>query len=644
MARPTATTWYRTVIQPRLSIVQLLPCAGAGLIAALVATNVIVGLLPVAFVVTTSLLIGLVPAAMSAGRASSAFADLMAAFLTAAACFLAQQVLAPFQNALGERVKRRVDGRLRDECVSVVMKSTSIAPLEEHETVSALSEVTRLFEIGWNSPGMACAGLVALVARYVRLMALLMIVASVASLPVALGVGAVTLLFRYGQRGGLRKYSAVWREVAGINRRSQYLLELAAASLAAKEIRIFGLLDWLKGHYSQSFLAAYAPVAARRREIYRRPYLFFTPLGVLVASWAMVELAMSAASGQISLTAMALGLQATVLALLLGEFYPESDVATQFGMQAVAALDEVRERIEAHPAHDVTQPAQPAPEQPGPVRFEDVHFGYPGASREILSGLTLELQAGKCTALVGANGAGKTTLVKLLTRLYEPTSGSIRAPGCILAQVDPQAWRRQVSVVFQDFVRYELSVADNIALGAAHAPLDRAAVESAARDAGILDALAKHPLGLDTPLGRGYTGGIDLSGGEWQRVAIARSLYALRKGATLLILDEPTSALDVRAEAAFFDRFVELTHGATSLLISHRFSSVRRADHIVVLDQGRVIEQGTHQELLALGNHYATMFKLQADRFTTDSAPRAQEPHPYSFERAQPALAEGVGS
>jgi ATP-binding cassette subfamily B protein len=180
-----------------------------------------------------------------------------------------------------------------------------------------------------------------------------------------------------------------------------------------------------------------------------------------------------------------------------------------------------------------------------------------------------------------------------------------------------RVWRRQVSVIFQDFLHYELSAADNISFGAVHAPRDPDAIRRAAERAGILDAFEDLPLGLDTPLGRMYEGGVDLSGGQWQRLAIARSLYALGAGARVLVLDEPTAALDVRAESAFFDSFVDLTRGVTSLLISHRFSSVRRADGIVVLDGGRVVEQGSHAELMEVDGTYARLFRLQAERFAS---------------------------
>jgi ATP-binding cassette subfamily B protein len=608
--------WRRAVVEPRIQIARLLPAGGLRLITVVVVTNVALGLLPVGFILAMGILVGRAPAAAHDGPDSPAFAGLVRAFLLAAGCFLTQQVLAPFQAALNERMKRRVDGELRGRILGVVMQSTGIGPLEDNDTLNAVSEATRLFENGSNTPGMACSGLLALIARYLRLLALLAIIAEVASWPAALAVGAATMMFRYGQRGGLRKYSELWREVSGINRRSQYLRELSTGAAAAKEIRIFGLVEWLSERYARSFLAAYNPVNERRRQIYLLPYLLFTLIGLLIAGVVSIVLAQKAAAGDISLAELAIASQALTLALLLGEFYPESDVATQFGMQAVAALEEARERIQHIDGPVPTPVRSVAPDLPSrSLKFDRVSFRYPTAGRLVLRDLELELPIGKSTAVVGMNGAGKTTLVKLLTRLYEPTSGAIRADGVAISELSPAAWRKQVSVIFQDFVRYELSAADNIALGAAHGKPDHGAIARAAEQAGILAAFDGHPLGLDTPLSRAYEAGIDLSGGQWQRIAIARSLYALRAGARILILDEPTSALDVRAEVAFFDRFMDLTHGATSLLISHRFSSVRRADRIVVIDGGGVIEQGSHKELMAADGHYARLFRLQAQRF-----------------------------
>jgi ATP-binding cassette subfamily B protein len=233
----------------------------------------------------------------------------------------------------------------------------------------------------------------------------------------------------------------------------------------------------------------------------------------------------------------------------------------------------------------------------------------------VLRGLDLTIEAGRSLAIVGLNGAGKTTLVKLLARLYEPGSGRILVDGRPLTDFDVQTWRRRVAAIFQDFVHYDLPVRDNVGFGAVELLHDDAKVRSALDRAGALALVEELPQGLETTLSRSYADGAELSGGQWQRIAIARALMAVEGGASVLVLDEPTANLDVRAEAAFFDRFLELTRGLTTILISHRFSTVRRADRIVVLEHGRVIEDGTHAELLALRGRYAELFHLQAARF-----------------------------
>lgn len=611
------TSWYRTAVVPRVDTARLLPTGGAGLVLSLALLDVVLGVLPVVFVLATSTVVGHVPATVQDGVGSDAWDGLVRAFLVAAGAFGAQQVLTPAQTALGVRLKRRVNGKLRDRLLASTLRSTGIGPMEDQATLDALSEATRQMDSDSMTPGDACAGLLALIARYVRLAGFAVVVGVVATWWAAAALVVATLVFRYGQRGGLRKYSTAWSTVVGVRRRAEYLRDVAMGSGAAKEMRVFGLAGWFADRYEDTTREMLAPVTARRRRIYLRPYLVYTTVGLLIAVGVLVVIARLAATGEIDLTALTLGLQSVVAALLLGEYYPEADVPTQYGMQQMAALREFEARIAAA-QDDARADGRTAVAERSPLtalRFEGVGFRYPGRERVVLDGLDLELTAGQSTALVGINGAGKTTIVKLLTRLHEPTAGRITCDGVDLTELDVAAWRRQVSVIFQDFVRYELSALDNIALGAAHVPVRREAVREAARRAGILDVLESLPRGLDTPLSRAYEGGADLSGGQWQRVAIARSLYALDAGARVLVLDEPTSALDVRAEAAFFDQFVELTRGVTSLLISHRFSSVRRADTIVVVDEGRVVERGSHAELLAADGRYARLFRLQAERF-----------------------------
>jgi ATP-binding cassette subfamily B protein len=633
--RGTFDSWVATAVRPRMLLFRLLPDVGTGLLAVAMATNLALGLLPVGFVVATSVVVGQVPDAVAGGVGSAAWDELVAVFLLATAAFIGQQALAPVQTALNVRIKRTVDGRNLDRILALTLGSVSIAPMEDPATLDAVEDAAFPYQRDFATPGEAVGGFLALVARYLRVVGFGVIVGVLLAWWAGIAVVVATMVFRYGQRGGLRKYSQVWTDVVPVRRRAQYLRDTAMGAGAAKEARIYGLTGWLAERHGESHNLMYGLVARRRREVYLVPFVVFTAVGLTLTAAVLVAAARAGAAGELDLTALALVLQSTTAALLLGSYYIESDVPTQFGMLAASAKDRLEARVAGEPTLDAgptvvstdrvgTAPASKAPSsgsQPSTslpstsLRFEGLTFGYRGSERLVLDGFDLELPAGRSTAVVGVNGAGKTTLVKLLTRLYEPTAGRITVHGADVAGLDPVAWRRQVSVIFQDFARYELSAADNIAFGAAHLPRDNDAVRDAAARAGILSAFEHLPDGLDTVLDRAYPGGVDLSGGQWQRIAIARSLYALAGGATVLVLDEPTSALDVRAEVAFFDRFVELTRGVTSVLISHRFSSVRRADRIVVIDGGRVVEQGTHTELMAADGHYARLFRLQAERF-----------------------------
>ena len=225
----------------------------------------------------------------------------------------------------------------------------------------------------------------------------------------------------------------------------------------------------------------------------------------------------------------------------------------------------------------------------------------------MLDGFDLTIPAGSSLAIVGQNGAGKTTLAKLLCRLYDPQAGAIEVDGVDVRELDLVSWRSRITAVFQDFIRFELPLRDNVAPAGAPDAVIRVALESAG---------AANLAGLDTVLARGYPDGTELSGGQWQRVALARALCAVQLGAGLVLLDEPTAQLDVRGEAEIFDRILTATQHCTTILISHRFSTVRHADRICVLEHGKVIELGTHDELIAKGGRYRTMFDLQAQRFT----------------------------
>ncbi len=607
-------------------IAALVPSGGAGLATLLIALNVVIGILPVLFIVATSVMIGRVPAAVSGGVGSSEWQSLVGAFVLAAAAFVTQQIIGPAQAALGELLARRIDGRIVERLITAALQSTGIGPLEDQKLLNDLAAVVTTLEQSFRTTGLACAGLLTLIARYVQLLGCVALVGLVFSWPAALALIAVTMAFRKGQRGGLRTYAKLYVTSMSIRREAHYYRSVALEAGAAKEIRIFGLVEWLSNRYRDLQMRMLNLVWTERRRIYLRPFIAYTAFGLIVAAITLASLGRAAAVNAISLTQLALGLQAALAALRLGEHYAEADTQTQFGMLAydgvqgfergVAAFDDKAVRLE--PRRD------PRGLPHSEIRLEDIRFSYPGSDRAVLTGLNLVLPAGKCTAIVGLNGAGKTTLVKLLARLYEPTSGRLLVDGIDFRSFEVNDWRRQIGIIFQDFNRYELTAAENIGFGAVELLGDLKKVREAAKQAGILSMLDRLPLGLDTPLARQYADGTDLSGGQWQRVAIARALFALDNGASILVLDEPTAALDVRAEAAFFERFVELTRGATSLLISHRFSSVRHADHIVVLAEGRVIELGSHEELLALNGRYAELFRLQAERFTEEDVETAE--------------------
>jgi ATP-binding cassette subfamily B protein len=251
------------------------------------------------------------------------------------------------------------------------------------------------------------------------------------------------------------------------------------------------------------------------------------------------------------------------------------------------------------------------------IRFEDVSFHYPGSDVNVLHSLNLEIRVGRALALVGINGAGKSTLVKLLTGMYEPTSGRITVDGIDLRELELRAWQRQVATIVQDFARFPLSAADNVMLGSTGNARDMHALHRVAAQSGVDKVIDGLPDGWDTVLDKTFEGGVDLSGGEWQRFALTRALFAVASGSSVLVLDEPAAALDVRAEAELVERYLDLTSGVTSLIISHRFSVVRDAHCICVLDGGEIVESGTHEELLAADGRYAQMFTLQAQRYVS---------------------------
>ena len=532
------------VVRSDLRIVALLPSAGRRLLAALLAVNLVLGALPVVFIVATSLMIGRVPAAVAGGVGSPAWNELVVWFGLAAAGFVVLQIVAPLQVSLGELLSRRVDGQVYDRLIAASLRTPGIAPLEDQRLLGDLTEAARALEFVFRTPGNACAAILALVARYGQLLAYAAIVAIVFSWPAAAALVVATMLFRTGNRGGLRTYGRIFSRNVSERRETTYLRAVAMEAPAAKEIRVFGLTDWLSDRFRQSTMRWLMPVWAERRRVYLKPYLAYTAVGLAVAGVTFAALGQAAASGSVNLTQLTLALQAGLAALNLGQYFPEADTQTEFGMSAYDAVATFERGVTAY--DDPPAPSPAAADRVDPlglprhdIRFESVGFHYPGSDRPVLDALDLTLPAGQCTAIVGLNGAGKTTMVKLLARLYEPTSGRLTVDGLDVRSFAVDDWRRRIGVIFQDFNRYELTAAENIGWGAIELATDRERVREAARKAGALATLDGLPRGLDTPLSRQYRDGADLSGGQWQRVAIGRALFALESGAGILVLDEP---------------------------------------------------------------------------------------------------------
>ncbi len=427
-----------------------------------------------------------------------------------------------------------------------------------------------------------------------------------------LGMLVMWVAVRRPQLALIREQGELYAGGSETMRRAWYLQQLAARPAVAKESRVFGLGGWLVERYRSQWLQAMAGPWGVLRRLDRQVLLLSVPVLAAYAG-ACTYLGLAAYHRQIGLGTLAVMLPMLAATYTVGDISWE-DVDLAWMVQGLPRTGRLEAEL-APPDGDLSGRLPAAGRPVRAIRFDQVRFRYPGAGRDVFDGLDLVIPAGRSTALVGINGAGKTTLVKLLARLHDPTGGGIRVDGVDLTRLHPADWQRQVAVVFQDFAHYPLTAAENIGLGAPEHLDDGAGLEATARRAGALDAISSLPAGWDTVLSRGYPGGVDLSGGQWQRIALARALFAVRHGATVLVLDEPTAWLDARGEADFFDRFLEITEGTTTLIISHRFSTVRRADHICVLDGGRVLEQGDHDSLLAAGNRYAQLFRLQAARF-----------------------------
>jgi len=550
------------------------------------------GLLPALFAIAIGVLVG------AAQRGSS----LAGPLTLVGVVFVLLQVLSPLHQAIGTNLGSRTAAWLYDELTIACVRPPGMGHLEDPRLTTDLT-MARDFDLGISGPplsismGFIASGLVEMVGG----------VASAMVLAAYAWWAPLMLAGAWLATHWLLRESAVWRdrnteEVRAAERHADYAYRLAVDPPAAKELRLFGLADWTVARFRslRTRLFELRWEATRLRE---KPVLWSLLLVLGANLLVFAAMANDAAAGRLELAKLVTFASAAVATSMIafgGLSWALDSAAAPTG--AVLRLQESMRPAGALPLGTRSVAGMPARE----VRFRELRFAYPNTSELVLDGFDLTIPAGSSLAIVGQNGAGKTTLAKLLCRLYDPQSGAIEIDGVDLRQVDLECWRRRLTAVFQDFIRFELPLRDNVA--PAGAPDE--VIQEALAQAG-----ASHLANLDTPLAKGYAGGTDLSGGQWQRIALARALCAVKLGAGMVLLDEPTAQLDVRGEAEIFNRILEATRQTTTILISHRFSTVRHADRICVLEHGKVVELGNHDELMAFGGRYRKMFELQASRF-----------------------------
>ena len=410
-----------------------------------------------------------------------------------------------------------------------------------------------------------------------------------------------------------RKYEIYNRHLPS-ERMADYMAWLLGSHETAKEIRLFQLQDDLLKRHADANQRYYQDIVrvTTAQEGAESLLALFALLGT-AGIWVLTGLI--GLAGRITLGDVALVFQAVERSrAALDQLTLQAAVVAEHTL----FLNNLFEFLDLQPGAvqgaltRLHQEGQAQPSMNGPVEIQHVSFRYPGAEREALHDVSFTIRPGEKVALVGENGSGKTTLVKLLARLYDPTAGAITLNGRDLREIDPQAYYAHLGVIFQDFVHYDLTVKENIGFGNVSAREETERVQRAAQLGGAAELIHKLPQQYETMLGKRFEGGVDLSGGEWQKMALSR---AFMRDAEVLILDEPTSALDAYAESEVYRRFAEMTQGRTTVFVTHRLSSVHMADKILVLKEGRLVEEGNHDSLMALGGEYAHMFNLQAEHY-----------------------------
>jgi ATP-binding cassette, subfamily B, bacterial len=501
------------------------------------------------------------------------------------------------RNLFVRRVELEAERRLLAQASKV-----DIGHFDNSDWHDRLSRAKR--EVSWR-PGDLTWSILGLSGNIVTIALMATLLASLHYLLVVLALAAAALSLALERRMTLRIYEFFYKETPE-ERERQYMGDLLAQPRTTKEIRAYVLADYLLGRHRNLSEGLFK----------QREQMFRAGTRISMLSGLVTGTALALAYAFVAVQGISGAIDPGGVVLVIGAFTSVAGTLGQVSSTFVA-VDQHTTFLDDYFSFLAIEPLVPAPVKPRSapnrftegVEFDNITFSYPGGTEPALAGLSLRIRGGELIALVGENGAGKSTLVKLLLRFYDPDEGSVRAGGVDLKDLTPEELRSRIGVLFQDYASYELTVRENVVMGRPDVKVDDERVMEALEDARSEWLVKKMPNGLDSKVGRLFEGGHDLSGGEWQRLALARLMY---RDADIWILDEPTSSLDPEAEAAIFAELKENLKGRIGIVISHRFSTVRIADRIAVVADGRVTELGTHDELLAVQGRYAQLFELQA--------------------------------
>jgi ATP-binding cassette, subfamily B, bacterial len=512
-----------------------------------------------------------------------------------------------FLSAIGREHREILAELASRHAQSQIIDVASEVELEAYDTPAFHDRLVRAAGGGQFRPWQVVEGLTGLAGAAIGIGGIALALLALQPWLVPLVLAAAVPLLIAVARGGELMFGFRHR-MTEPERRRNYLYMLLSGKDAAKELRAFGLGGFLRERYDRLYdehMAELRKVARRRLRVSLLGNLATT----VVLAGIVAGLLVLALNGRIGLADAGAAAGAV---FILGERLMNAVFSSGMLYESSLFIEDFTSFVAMAPEVEARRASGPAPAGFRRLRVEDVSFTYPSATTQAVTGVSMEIGAGEIVALVGENGSGKTTLAKLLCRLYLPHGGRVLWDGVDTATVDPDGLRRSVAVIFQDFLHYSLAAAENIGMGRHQRLGDIGAIRGAAVHAGADDFLAGLPKGYETMLGPEFEGGKELSVGQWQRVALARAFF---RDAPFIILDEPTAALDARAEHELFESIRTLCRGRSVLLISHRFSSVRSADRIYVLHGGRVVEAGSHDQLIGLGGRYAELFTLQASAY-----------------------------